>query len=273
MEQIKTRYDWRKLPWKSGFLLALALLLLGWLFSTPPGLLGKADAVGYAVCHRIDSRSFHLGDRQLPLCARCSGMFLGGLLGIAYQGVIGRRRTGAPPLRVILTLAVFVVAFGVDGVNSYFHLFPRFTGLYEPANWIRLLTGTGMGLVVAIAIYPAFNQTVWLDGDPRPAVSQWRSLGVLVLLGLILDGLILTESPVILYPLAILSTLGVMVLMMMVYTIVLLMVFRQENRFTSMSQLALPLAAGFFLALLQISVLDFVRFWFTRTWGGFPGLG
>jgi hypothetical protein len=54
---------------------ALAALLIAWLSLTPPGLLGKADAVGYAVCHRIELRSFHLDGRPLPLCARCSGMY------------------------------------------------------------------------------------------------------------------------------------------------------------------------------------------------------
>src|SRR4030067_1376746 len=78
-------------------LASVGLLFLGWLFNTPPGLLGKADAIGYAVCHRIDLRSFHLGDRTLPLCARCTGMFLGALVGLVYQAVIGKRRIGRPP--------------------------------------------------------------------------------------------------------------------------------------------------------------------------------
>ena len=69
---------------------AVGFLFLGWLFNTPLGLLGKADAIGYAVCHRIDLRSFHLGDRTLPLCARCTGMFLGTLvsLGLGLLAVV-----------------------------------------------------------------------------------------------------------------------------------------------------------------------------------------
>ena len=63
---------------------AAVLVFLGFLMVAPPGLLGKADALGYAVCHRIDARSFHIGTRQLPLCARCSGMYLGALLGLVF---------------------------------------------------------------------------------------------------------------------------------------------------------------------------------------------
>ena len=53
------------------------ILLVLWLINTPPGLLGKSDAVGYAVCHRIPSHSFYFGDRPFSLCARCTGQYLG----------------------------------------------------------------------------------------------------------------------------------------------------------------------------------------------------
>ena len=53
--------------------LAAILALAGWIYIAPPGLMGKLDAVGYAVCHRIPSHSIFAGDAQLPLCARCTG--------------------------------------------------------------------------------------------------------------------------------------------------------------------------------------------------------
>jgi uncharacterized membrane protein len=270
MDQAKVRFFLVKMPWKGGVVLVVVLLFLGWFFTTPPGLLGKADAIGYAVCHRIDIRSFHIGDRQLPLCARCSGMFIGGLLGLAYQAFSGRRRMGAPPVRVILILILLVLAFGIDGVNSYLHIFPNAPGLYEPHNWLRLLTGTGMGLVIAAALYPAFNQTVWADGDSRPALASLRNLGGLLLLALSVDLLIMTETWVVLYPLALLSSAGVIILLMMVYTMVLLMIARKENQFLQWRQLVFPILGGFLFALIQISALDLVRFWLTKTWGGFP---
>ena len=133
------------------------LLLAGWLVYTPPDLLGKADSLGYAVCHRIDLRSFHLGVRQLPLCARCTGMYLGAVLGLAFQFFSASRRGANPPWKVIAVLGVFVAAFGIDGVNSFLALILQHGLLYEPNNTLRLLTGTGMGLAIAAAIYPAFT--------------------------------------------------------------------------------------------------------------------
>lgn len=250
-------------------ILAIGLLLIGWLLNTPEGLLGKADALGYAVCHRISVRSFHIGERSLPLCARCSGMYLGAMLGLAYQAVRYPRRGGMPPIRVWALLGIFVAAFGIDGLNSYLHLFPGAPGVYEPQNWLRLLTGTGMGLAVATAMYPAFNQTVWRHWDIRPAFPDLRSFLPLTGLALVLVGLTLLGSDLILYPLAIISAAGVLVLLTMVYCMVLLLIFRQENRYEHFSQLWFPLLSGFGVALLQIAVLDAIRFFLTGSWDGF----
>jgi uncharacterized membrane protein len=250
-------------------ILSIGLLLFGWLLNTPPGLLGKADAIGYAVCHRIDLRSFHLGDRQLPLCVRCSGMYLGAMLGLAYQALTRPRAGGFPQRSVWVVYGLFVLAFAVDGLNSYLHLFPGFTGLYEPQNWLRLLTGTGMGLVVAGVLYPAFNQTVWQDWKNIPSLSGLPSLGVLVLLALLLDELVLTGNPLLLYPLALISAAGVLVLLTLVYSMVCVMLLHLENRLLRPRQLLAPLIGGFGLALLQIALLDWLRFFFTGTWDGF----
>jgi uncharacterized membrane protein len=269
MEQVKAPHFIRSVTFKGLVLFAVGLLLFGWLFNTPEGLLGKADAIGYAVCHRIDARSFHLGDRQVPLCARCSGMYLGAMLGLAYQSLLGRRRSGMPPWRVLIVLGLIVVAFGIDGVNSYLHLFPFFPSLYEPQNWLRLLTGTGMGIGMSAVLLPAFHQTVWVQPDEGPALPGLRSLGGLLLLGLVLDAIVLTENPLVLYPLALLSAVGVLVLLVMVYTMIWLMVTRDENRFDSLIQLGFALSAGFGLALMQIAALDFVRYLLTGTWDGF----
>lgn len=259
----------RQLPWGRIGVLAAGLLLIAWLTSTPAGLLGKADAIGYAVCHRIDVRSFHLGDRQLPLCARCSGMYLGAVLGIVYQAVIAPRRGAFPPLSVILPLGLLAAAFAADGINSYMSIFPGAPTLYQPNNTLRLLTGTGMGVAIAVLVYPAFNQTVWKNWVPRPPIASPLRLLPLLALGLLLDAIILWENPLLLYPLALISAGGVILLLAMVYSMVWLMILRAENRFSQPSELLLPLTGGFTMAMLQIALLDLGRFLLTGTWEGF----
>lgn len=274
-----------KMGGKAALLLVVSLLFLGWLLNTPPGLLGKADAVGYAVCHRLDFRSFHLGDRQLPLCARCSGMYLGAVLGITYLGIFSRKKAGFPGLSVGVLFFFLVLGFAVDGVNSLLNLvvsdsmakinpelyrsLSRFS-LYQPSNLYRLLTGTGMGLVMAGVIYPAFNQTVWNQVDMSSATPGIKFFLPLIGLGLLVDLAVLSENPLLLYPLALISAAGVLLLLSMIYTMLGLMIFKWENRFTHCRQLIFPSLLGFGFALLQIFLIDLLRFAFTQTWGGFP---
>lgn len=266
----------RKIPWQKISYLVVAGLLLSWLLNTPAGLLGKADAIGYAVCHRIDLRSFHLGDRQLPLCARCTGQYLGAVLGILYHLVIRPRRTGRPPKWIIAVLGVLALGFVLDGTNSYLYLlfnnysnFPKLH-IYIPNNVLRVITGTGLGIGVSVMLLPAFHQTVWKKWDRRPALDGIESLTSILALGLILDLVALTENPLILYPLALISTAGIPALLTLVYTMVWVMLFRLENTFERWSDLVFPLVTGFTVALLQIAVIDYVRYLFTGTWGGFP---
>ena len=259
-------------------IVAFILVLVGWMLTTPPGFTDKADAIGYAVCHRISERSFHIGDYQLPLCARCSGMYLGAMLGIAFQAIISRRRSGMPPWRVIIPLVLLVLAFGLDGINSYLYLIKQsypgalanIPNLYIPNNTLRLLTGSGMGLVISAAMFPAFNQTIWKDQDYKPALPGIKLLSMLLVIALIIDLLVLTENIFVLVPLAILSVAGVLVLLTMIYSILWLILFRQENIFDKITQLWLPLLAGLTVGILQIALIDAFRFWMTGTWGGFP---
>ncbi|PKO12972.1 MAG: hypothetical protein CVU39_21270 [Chloroflexi bacterium HGW-Chloroflexi-10] len=250
-------------------LVAVSLIIvIAWLQYAPPGLLGKMDAVGYAVCHRIEARSFHLGERSIPLCARCSGMHLGALLGLAFQTLWGRKGK-LPPLKIMLVLGVFLVAFGVDGVNSYLHFFPNLPSLYEPNNTLRLITGTGLGLGIAAIIYPIFNQTIWSDWEDQPILGGWKELGALLGLAILLDLMILSENPLLLYPLAVLSGLNVLIILGICYTLIIILMFKQENAFTTWRSLWVPLVAGLTVAVLQTYLVDVLRFTFTGTWGGF----
>src|ERR1041385_4046738 len=257
--------------------IAAVLVFAVWFSITPPGLLGKADAVGYAVCHRIDERSFHIGDRQLPLCARCTGEFYSAAMSLLFYSIFSKRKSGMPGWKLGAPLLVFFIAFGVDGTNSFLYLLKQTSGgvlnnlpnLYIPNNTLRLFTGSGMGIALASILYPAFNQSVWKNIDPSRALD-WKKLGILVGLIFLVDLAILTESPIVLYPIAILSVLGVLGLLIIVYSMVWILMMRQDNEFTSLKQVWLPFVAGTTLAFLMITAIDLLRFRLTGTWGGFP---
>ena len=258
---------------------AAVLAFAAWMYISPEGALGKLDAVGYAVCHRIGARSFHIGDRQLPLCARCTGEFYAAGLALIIQIFISRRRSKLPARGIIAVLVLFFLAFGIDGSNSYLYLlksaspgsFDQIPNLYIPNNILRLFTGSGMGMALAVVLYPIVNQTLWRQMDDRPAL-EWKSFGILTGAVVVCNLLILTDNPIVLYPIAYLSSLGTLALLVIVFAMLWTMIMRQDNSFDHPRQLWLPFLAGLTIALLMILGIDLFRLQLTGTWSGFPGL-
>ena len=259
--------------------IAAIAAVIAWFIIAPEGALGKLDAVGYAVCHRIDERSFHIGERQLPLCARCTGEFYAAGLALIFQGFISGKRTKLPSRGIIAVFVLFLLAFGIDGSNSYLYLLKQTSpgrldqipNLYMPNHILRLFTGSGMGIALAAVLYPIVNQTLWKVQDDRPAL-EWKSFGILTILVVCINLLILADSHIVLYPIAYLSALGTLSLLAIVFSILWIMIMRQDNTFEYPKQLWLPLLAGFTLSMLMILSIDLLRLQLTGTWSGFPGL-
>ncbi|MFN3742175.1 MAG: DUF2085 domain-containing protein [Anaerolineales bacterium] len=262
--------------WQSLLPVASLLVFFWWFQLTPAGLLGKMDGIGYAVCHRIEERSFHVDGRQMPLCARCTGTFGGAFIGLTVQVVVARRRSRLPSRSILAFLAFLAFLWAVDGANSYLYLLKEvgrgaisIPNLYTPNNTLRLFTGSGMGLAMALVLYPVLQQTLWRQVDSRPALSR-RAIAILLGGVYLLDLAILTEHPLILYPIAIISPLGALSLLVIVFGMLWVMVMREENTFEHVRQLWLPLLAGLTLAFLLIGGIDLLRFHLTGTWGGYP---
>jgi len=246
-------------------------LLLGWLIATPPGLLGKSDAVAYAVCHRISSHSFYFGDRPFSLCARCTGQYLGFLWGFLLQLAVGKRRSGFPSRWAVGLLILLVLLYALDGLNSLFHVNPGLEGwfVYEPNNILRLFSGLGMGLAISGFYYPLMGQTLWKEFSSERSlngIGEWLLwIGGGIAIGL----LILTGNPLILYPLILLSTGGLLVLLTLLYTVIWILLLRLENSFSNWEEMAWWILAGFGTALFQVALMDAIRYFLTGTWSGF----
>ena len=259
--------------------IAALIALAVWIYIAPPGLMGKLDAVGYAVCHRLDSHSLHVGGIQLPLCARCTGEFNAAAIALVFQAIVGPRKSKLPNKGILAVLVLFFLAFAVDGSNSYLALiknmytgaFRNIPNLYVTDNTTRVFTGSGMGIAMATVLFPMYNQSVWRQAQDQP-VLDWRKLGLLVAVVLVLDFAMLTENPFVLYPVAFISTFGVLALLTMVFSIVWIMVMKEDNSYDHLRQLWLPALAGLTLAFLLVLSIDLFRFNLTHTWQGFPGL-
>jgi uncharacterized membrane protein len=249
---------------------AALIVLTVWTLGTPPGVKGKADAVGYAICHRIELRSFLINAEPMPLCARCTGIYLGVMVSFLVTIAAGRAKASLlPPWPVIGTLVVFVAVMGIDGVNSYFHLFPGFTGIYEPNNLFRLVTGMFCGLAMFNLVFPVFSNLVWREPTKIKILTSVPELLGLCAVATVTILLVLSDRPVFLWVLGILSAIGVLVILTIIGTVLFLSVTRMLYTVERNRDLWLPLLAGFTLALIEIGVMDALRLWLTGTWKGF----
>ncbi len=254
-----------------GTVALLAGVILGvWLLGTPSGLLGKADAVGYAICHRIAVRSFHTQDRPLPLCARCTGIYLGVITGLVFLVQRGRvRSSGLPPTNLLLVMALSGAALAFDGLNSYLSLFAFYRPLYQPHNTLRLITGMGFGLAMISVVLPVFNSIAWADPDPAPTLRSFKEMGVTYGIGAGVCAAVLIDQPTLRAVLGMISAVGVVLMFGVIGTVIFLIGTRRENTITRWRDLLLPVLAGAVFTFAVIGGIDAVRYWFTGTWEGF----
>lgn len=256
-------------PRLSVIALGLSVLIIILFIQAPPlSLLGKADFVGYAVCHKIPERSFPLGDGHFPLCARCTGTFLGALAGLIFMLILGRRRASqVAPAPVLIVLVMFIAFWGFDGVNSYLSFFPGAPGLYEPQNWLRLTTGMLNGLALIIFVFPVFNFTLWREPTRERVIKNLWELLLLVGIAGLLIAAILSGIDWLAYPLAILSSLGVVMMLTIICSMIVAVVLGREGYARNWRQALVPLVVGLAGALLLTTGMVALRAYLTATLG------
>lgn len=255
----------RKRSWGNLLLVLTALAFLSaWLAFTPPGLEGKVQAAGYAVCHQIESHSYSIGGKALPLCARCSGTFLGILVTLLLL-YSKERRGGFPSRGKQALLLVFFLFFAADGINASLPLLGA-SPLYPPSNLLRLISGFLFGVTLANVVLPIWHQTLWVEQNPKPVLYRWRQLGGVLLWCAAIGALVVMDIAVLYYPIAILSTASIFLILAMVYSLLWCILLKKENSLHLFREGSRIFIAGLITAILQIGVMNLVRFTLSGSW-------
>ena len=123
----------------------LALLMFAPLLPLP--LAGVAYLAGSLICHQLPERSFHIGAAQLPVCARCLGIYLG--LGVLLMFRVLRSNA---PGSTVLGSRVVLLAGAVPTVMT---VALEWLGIWEPSNPVRALSGVPLGAAIAFVVVDA----------------------------------------------------------------------------------------------------------------------
>lgn len=105
-------------------------------------------SIGRIVCHQLPARSFHLWNASLPVCARCTGIYLGAAVTAIAIAAAGRRRLAEARSAKADPRFVLLISFLPTAAT----LIVEWTTGVTPANWIRALAGAPLGAAVAWAI-------------------------------------------------------------------------------------------------------------------------
>lgn len=195
----------------------------------------------------------------MPLEARMVGIFAGYALTIFGLWLIGRGRALQWPRREVTLLLMSLVGLMVlDGLNSTSYDLHGPT-LYEPQNWLRVLTGTVSGVGMAGLLLPVFNLTVWRRGYLTPTFRRSWEVGLAVGAAVLVGLGTLSGWGFLFWPLSLLAVAGVIVMLMMFNTLIALVVLRRENRASVAQDLVLPFTLVFLVSLGQMGLFAWLR--------------
>jgi uncharacterized membrane protein len=139
-------------PIRTAILLTLLVATLAaTLFATLPSVAPLLDDEGLRagtyirlaylpLCHQIPDRCLHIGPGPIAVCARCQGLYLGGVLGL-WLATATSGRIRLRPVWLFITVSPHLVDLALGLV-----------GLPNAANWPRLAMAIPTGLVCGLLL-------------------------------------------------------------------------------------------------------------------------
>ncbi|MDQ2807484.1 MAG: DUF2085 domain-containing protein [Chloroflexota bacterium] len=241
--------------------IALAGLLLPGTFKY------KLEFLGFGVCHQIASHSLFLAGHQMPLCARCSGIYLGALTALLLLTVLHPLAGALPAPRLMPMLAFMFATMVLDGINSTFQSIPGATALYETTNWLRLVTGVLAGIALMFVLYPIFNQSFWRKERvqrERSLEQPFELLAYFVVATVVVGVLLSADRDIhigdwLYWPLTLASVGGLLALLTMTNVLVVSTLARRPGSVLTLAQALTPLLIALILALIELTVLAELR--------------
>lgn len=165
--------------------IAASVVWAVWLIVTPtlPAPLAAITyALGSFICHQRPERSFHLGVAQLPVCARCIGVYSGVALASLCWSLIGQAGLGLqrPTARKGLSAGDEITRGRLSwwplvlaAMPTAVTLVLEWADIWKPSNIVRTITGAPLGFAVALVVITALT-TLHYDecAPPRPIAPR-----------------------------------------------------------------------------------------------------
>ena len=138
----------------------------------PVAVAGLLYLFGSIICHQIAERSFHVDGAQLPVCARCLGLYVGAALG-AVAATSSRLVPGSDPTT---TRHWGLTPFIVAAMPTIVTVLAEWAGIWQPSNLVRAVAGVPAGVVVAFLVMATLRRPALHYGPcpPRRPIASSR---------------------------------------------------------------------------------------------------
>lgn len=236
-----------------------ALLVVAF-FSAPWPLGEKVWAVAHGICAQSAGHMLSFGARQLPLCARDSGLYLGALLAAVYLVVRGRwLAAGRPPRWFWIVCAVGAAFFLGDVANSVAEDW-FYGAVYPPHNLLRMASGLMMGLIVSVLTFWAINLSFEKRHLDRPLLPHGAD-AIGLFLTVALGGAALWSGwPALYIPLTVLSMGGMVAMLLLANALGLLTLTRGRGLLANEWESVRLVFWGSVATALEIAFLSWLRY-------------
>jgi uncharacterized membrane protein len=138
---------------------AIAVASLAWLAAlivtpfAPASVATVIYAVCSVICHQIPERSFHLAGFQIPVCARCLGIYAGAAFG-ACAVVLGGLVSGSRRWQ-LLSAHMARTLFIVSALPTLRTIALEWSGMWAGSNVVRSSAGIALGVGGALVVMSA----------------------------------------------------------------------------------------------------------------------
>ena len=181
------------------------------------------ELVGYAVCHRLLSRSPLFGDNQFMLCSRCAGTYLGALSSYIYIFIKFRvGQTKLPDLKYSIFIIIFIASIFIDVGGTLLGIIPDIAQ-------IRTLTGALAGSSIVLLAYSLLTP-IEREKDAPPVIERWGELTIILSVSVIIALLVNSGYSFLYMPLTILATLGVLAIFFNTFYLITITISEPETK-------------------------------------------
>ena len=210
--------------------------------------------LGGGLCHQRVERTFSIDSFYMPVCSRCTGIYLGIFLSLLTLILLERKIKGElPSLKIVLVSVGVFLLMGADVVLSAFKLI-------QSDNVLRLSTGFLTGCFMTLLLFPLANNVMFTRLVKKNYLDNWKNFLVwLVSCAALAAVFIFTYKYAIVFW-SILSILGLMIFV----SLILFILFFSLNRrllgsIDSWRKYLAVIAVGMISAAALLSLFSYLR--------------